>query len=66
MVMAINKIMEKNRPEEGLLVLEFSYGDQRVNQFVGKSSGQKNLSYRGTKKEIYYFLDGFYNALRMG
>ena len=66
MVEAINRIMEKKRPEENHLVLEFSYGNQRVCQYTSKSKGggQRNLSYRGTKKEVYYFLDGYYHAIK--
>jgi hypothetical protein len=67
MVKRINRLKgitgEVTYKTTGAIVIEYSYGDQRVCQIEGPGGGQSNLSMRGTRHEVGMYLAGMLEAL---
>jgi hypothetical protein len=51
------------RANVGTYVLDYCYGGVRLGQLCNESGGQRDITYRGTKKETYYRMHAFLRGL---
>ena len=63
LIKTINEMLGKDPLGKDLIFLDKSYGGYKVE--LSNGYGSSDLSKRGTKKEITFFLEGFIKALEL-
>ena len=51
------------RANAGTYVLDYAYGGVRLGQLCNESGGQRDITVRGTKREVYYMMHAFLRGL---
>jgi len=51
------------RANVGTYVLDYAYGGVRLGQLCNESGGQRDITVRGTKREVYHMMHAFLRGL---